>query len=704
MMIYQREFQSISENTIFRGDLYMSQYKHWIKSAEKDPSFPDKYNFVLIKTIKDLESLKKENIDADYCAWDIESTGLNPAEDNIVGVSIAFDSKTGYYIPINHLADPSLGDEALSIFYDIIMSMNKCFLFNCRFDMRFMEYAGYDMSEINYYDVQNACWLSDTNNKLPSLKEEALRFLGWEMQSYQETLGDEVSLYTVHPKDLTYYAATDAIATFALAGVTLDYYKESKPISEIDNKIFYPVMKVEEQSLNLNEQYLQEILDEARDELMELEKDIYKDFGHSFNIGSGQQLADAISKLGLDTGEYTKSGYMKTGKNLLDKLYQISGDEVLLKIIKYKELSKKINSYIEPLRRFARERPDAIRVCYHLNKVPTGRFASGRDKNNDFFITYNIQSSPKSEEEIWYTEHRPGNKDKSEFNIMGWEFSKEPISDRWLESSDSRRNVRRGFIPDEDYYWVSIDFKSEELFIPTMISGEPVWMEAFEENKDIHKQTAIRIFGEENYDKNKRQMAKACNFGILYGMNHYSLAERFNMEIKEAEQFINNYKRNLSTLFAWANRHKKKAKKTGTAYTYFGRPRRLAYYLNHDSYSMRSFGQRSAVNTTIQGSGADILKIVLWKLWNKVITHPDYSDAVDILAFIHDEICFQVRKDKMAEIIPKIVDIMEMQAPGWKLPLEVDFEIGHSWGLSFPFTFSSETGEFKPDYKIGDLD
>lgn len=165
--------------------------------------------------------------------------------------------------------------------------------------------------------------------------------------------------------------------------------------------------------------------------------------------------------------------------------------------------------------------------------------------------------------------------------------------------------------------------------------------------------------------------------------------------LQEAENFVNQYKKTLNTLFAWEDRMKKKARKKGVVYTYFGRPRRLKWYFNHEKSGMRAFAYRSAINSPIQGAGSDILKIALVKLWDNVFTNPEYKEDVLFMSTVHDEINFSVRKSKVEEIIPILKKQMELEVPGWSVKMEADFEIGNNWGNMFEFEFN-DNGKIVP--------
>ena len=669
---------------------YTKDYVHFVPQSKKDSRFPDAYEYVLIESIDQLKEVL--TTEEKYIAWDLETTGLNPETSEIVGIAFCMDGKTTYYLPIHHIAQPFLGREGLEVFYEALFQFKTSFVFNMRFDYRFMEHAEFDMSKLPYFDVSVAVWFADTNHKMPSLKWSAKHFLGWDMQTFEETLGDSYNFYYLDPKDAVFYAGSDALSTYHLAGKCLQYYKEGRTSAKLDNRVLYPLMKFEDAPLLIDYQYLEKVLVHWQSYSDELEKDVFSMVGYDFNIGSGKQLADALSRLGFDTGEYTKAGYMRTPMNLLEKLEQETGHPIMRKLVEYKELSKSISSYIGPLAKYSRDKGGALRFSYHTAMVPTGRLACGSDKKNDYFAKVNAQSIPKPAPHLYsYREATTEEIARGE-GFLGYIFSEDTEEyPEKVEGFSKVRNVRRAFLPGEDHYWVSIDFRAQELRIPTNITKEPVWLEAFLGGQDIHERTGRALFGNDLYDSNPkyyRGLAKVANFGILYGMSKYSLMEKFNMKsLEEAEAFIATYKQTLSSLFAWVTRHCNKTKKQGYCHTFFGRPRRVKYYFQHPEGSQRAFGYRTAVNTVIQGAGADILKIALLKLWDEVLNHPDYRDDVRFLVTVHDEINFGVRKERLFEILPLLVKNMELEIPTWMVPMEVGVEIGNTWGDCFPFYF-----------------
>ena len=293
------------------------------------------------------------------------------------------------------------------------------------------------------------------------------------------------------------------------------------------------------------------------------------------------------------------------------------------------------------------------------------------------------------------------------YRIYGWVFSEEPwlipgVEEFVVEGFIQDQNIRSTFLPDDNHYWVSLDFNAEEIRIPALWSGEPAWVSAFSQNKDVHKSTAVAIWGEENYSKDKRKLAKGANFGLLYGMTAHNFSSRFNMSPAEAQEFVDAFKSGLPTLFTWIGAIEKTGEKFGTVYTMFGRPRRVKSWFDTGDWSWVNFAKRTCVNTVVQGTGADILKIVMIRIFNKWYNNPKTGPMTKLIRFkstIHDEINYQVYKDKEHnyEIFKKLVkgtmESMRVKLPEWPFPMEVGLSIGNRWGQSVDFNFDPNTLE-----------
>jgi hypothetical protein len=254
-----------------------------------------------------------------------------------------------------------------------------------------------------------------------------------------------------------------------------------------------------------------------------------------------------------------------------------------------------------------------------------------------------------------------------------------------------------------DIYVHNCDFNAEELRIPTLITKEPIWTDAFANDKDVHKMTAISIWGEENYNKDKRKIAKSANFGILYGQTGRNFAEKFDMTIEEGNQFVEDFKAALPTLFRWVSIWEKVAEKQGYVTTLFGRPVRLRSYFQSGERGWIAYAKRLAINGTIQGTGADIMKYLLIRLFQTFYL-TGRTNELRFINMIHDEVNYQMRKDLLYKLVAEVFAIQQVQLPDWAFPMKTGLDIGNRWGQSvgFEYDYNHDTGELKRIYPKAD--
>ena len=355
---------------------------------------------------------------------------------------------------------------------------------------------------------------------------------------------------------------------------------------------------------------------------------------------------------------------------------------VAMKIIEYKKLSAIKNSFINPLLEYA-DRRQPCRFKYFAMTTPTGRLSAGRDGKNSYFAGLNIQAIAKPNMVKKYAHYVGEGK-----GILGWEFSDEP-SDRMVEVPDEKRNVRRAFKAPSGFWFVRADYSGQELRIVANHSKEKAWMEAFCNGEDIHGKVCKDVFGEVNSEL--RNQTKVVNFGIIYGSTPYSFARRFDKSEEEGVQFYADYKEKHRRLFSWIESQKRLARRSGVVYTRFGRPRRLLHYYTSSNPRVRAFADRSSVNSVIQGGGADIFRIGLVNLYNKM--YKVYPKDFIFQMGVHDELDSLVRKGK-EHLIDEMIEILTVSLKGWEVPLTVSVDIGTSWGDLV--SFSKEDGIWVP--------
>lgn len=616
------------------------------------------------------------------------------------------------------------------------------------------QFMKYDMSKVNTIDVQAMVFMLDTGWKYPALKKCEEYFLGWRGDSFEETLGGASNFYHLNPKDAYFYAATDALGTLLLGIKLMPFLKNAKESGKLDVKCLQPLTRYENELTMIDTDKLKAYSKDLTEQIEACQQRCYEMVGEEFNLGSPVDNNRVLTKLNIHTGVTTSRGMSTSKVAIEQCLKSLSKDDparqLLKDLVDYASLSKQRSSYVDNVIEMCKNKnhPNRLRFMYKNCEVPSGRFAAGGDKKNAFFSNLNIQNITKPHVTMHYVitaeqcekyypvvynlivesgtreecdtktvyseeqlndlvktvgevkaqeikEKVSGKSfDRHSYKILDWVFSDIPwlipgVDEYEIEAFDPYLNIRAAFLPDDDHFWVSIDFNAEELRIPTLITKEPVWLDAFKHNKDIHKQTAIAIWGEENYDKNKRKIAKSANFGILYGQTGRNFAERFDMTLEEGNAFVEQFKSSLPVLFRWVNVWEKVGQKQGYVTTLFGRPVRVRSYFESGEWKWVSYAKRLCVNGTVQGTGADIMKYVLIKLFNKFYK-TNRTDDLRFKNMIHDEINYQIRKDKLFEILPEVMDIMRVQFPGWEFPMEVGLEMGNRWGQSVPFNFKIE--------------
>lgn len=511
-------------------------YRHFVPKAKEVPNWKNYFNFILLDSMDKLKEVfcKISNLKDLVISFDTETTGLNFEEIYMVGYSFCFDGKNAYYVPVCHYNySNNLGKESVDFIYDILVQAKKVLMFNARYDMRILEYYGYqdnkdkfyenrkfyveyDTSKISYFDVAIACWFADTNEKLPSLKSSSLHFLGFRQLKFDDVVDEAETFYYLNPgtnPNVVIYAASDALCTFLLSVKTIKYFMEGKIAAKADNALVYPLMKYEEERIWIDKEKTDKMALQAISYTREKELEVYRMLGKKINLNSPAQVASALSSLGIDTGEKTSSGNMSVSMKTLEKLPERIKKKYpeLHSYIEYKETFKVLTSYIKVIKD-ASDTCGFIRSAYKTTEVPTGRLASGKDGKNSFFTKINIQSLPKPHvqmEDVFDL----GNRNlfsKKDNIILGYQFVKSEYDNDGNhiipEDTESRKyigqsegmeeylNIRSLLTPkmneddnEDEWIYVSCDYSAEELRLAANISRESVWLDAFVHGGDVHK-------------------------------------------------------------------------------------------------------------------------------------------------------------------------------------------------------------------------
>lgn len=398
--------------------------------------------------------------------------------------------------------------------------------------------------------------------------------------------------------------------------------KKSKLDSyQIDEKLKPILRKMEEIGVKLDVKLLERLSKEASLGLEKLTKKAHDLVGYEFNLDSPSQLSRILYKeLKIDPG---KAGIRKgkahfsTGASALEKI--IDRHELVDLILKYRELAKLKNTYLDPLAKLVDEN-DRVHTHYAVDTA-TGRFSS---KNP------NLQNIPTR--------------------------------------TDQGKEVKKAFVCEKGYRLLKFDYSQIELRIVAHLSGDSDMVNVFKSGKDIHAETGKKMGVD-------RRMAKVINFGVLYGMGSYGLSQRLGITLEKAQEFINTYFSTYPGLKKYFDETIKQAKKNGFVETLYAR-RRDVSQLDSKIYSVRKNGERIAVNTPAQGTAAEIIKLAMIDLDQKDLTN---KEDIKMILQVHDELVFEIKENKVKDYAKKIKNVME-NVVKLDVPLEVTGEVGDNWG------------------------
>ncbi len=577
------------------------------------PNTQIKFDAVLIENEKELfETIEK--IGDKIVAFDTETDSLeNP---NIVGFSFAFEENKAYYVPINHFylgVTQQINQESALKAIELILQ-KKVIGHNLKFDFKMLK--KYDLPPPTpLSDTMILAWILDPDSPV-GLDSVAKRYLNHQNIKYKEVVGKNKNFSEVNIKEATKYAAEDAIITLKLYKVLKEkIWDEVKwDIENIEMPFINLLIDMELEGITLDIKYMQTLEKKVSSKLEELTKEIYSLAGREFNIKSTKQLSYVLFELlKLPAKKKTKTGY-STDEKVLNSLKETH--PIIPKILEYRKLEKLLNTYILPLQEYAKKNKNhKIYTNFLQTGTATGRLSS---KNP------NLQNIPTSTD----------------------------------------INIREAFIAQN--LFVSLDYSQIELRLLAHFSEDEHLINAFLEDKDIHLETAIKIFGEEKA-KEKRHIAKSINFGLIYGMGPKKLSETINVSTKEAKKFIEKYFATFPTVKSFLEKTKALARERGYVETLLKR-RRFFDFAAANARTIANF-EREAVNTIFQGSAADIIKKAMIEIKTQ------FPKSKMILQ-IHDELIFDITSKEEAYQYQEIMqNVFKL-----KIPLKVGISFGKRWG------------------------
>jgi DNA polymerase-1 len=563
-------------------------------------------------------------------AFDTETTSLEAKNATIVGFSFCYEDSKAYYAPIGHFYLGVPEQISKDVAKKAIETLNKhrLVLQNFKYDMQVVK-NNFDLDLKLFADTMIMAWLLDSDKQVGMDKLADRLLNGYKTIAYKDTVKKGEDFSNVSLEDACSYAAEDAFITLKLYNKILEEFKDrdEEYLMQIGKRIEFPFIEVlnsmENRGVKLDVEFLEKLKIKSKDHLNDLTSNIYKSAGEEFNINSPKQLGIVLfDNLKLTAPKKTKTGY-STNEQVLQKLKE--EHEVIPKILEYREAFKLHSTYIEPLLDLGLENSEnKVFTSFIQTGTATGRLSS---KNP------NLQNIPVR--------------------------------------SEAGRQIREAFVARDGYKLVGIDYSQIELRLLAHYSKDPALVEAFVEDKDIHLQTAIKIFGEDEA-QNKRNIAKSINFGLLYGMGSRKLGEQLGIPAKEAKQYIDSYFESFNTVKDYLQTIQDDAMQNSYVKTLLGRKRRFDF--ENANGMMKATYQRESVNTVFQGSAADLIKLSM----NKIEQKFKNNDDIKMLLQIHDELIFEIKEEKVNKEVEKLVEIME-NIYKLDVPLKVSVSIGNNW-------------------------
>ena len=567
--------------------------------------------------------------------FDTETTGIDALNAELVGMSFSWEKGKAFYVPV-----PENQDEAKTLvdkFKPFFESENiEKIGQNVKYDLKVLSKYGIQIKG-KLFDTMIAHYLinPDMRHNMDVLSETYLKYSPKSIETLIGKKGKgQLSMRDVALEEIKEYAAEDADITLQLKEVfspILDKAETKKLFEEIEIPLIPVLAAMEMEGINLDEDFLKKMSVTMQKDINEFEQKIYETAGEKFNLASPKQLGDILfdkMKIGGTKQKKTKTGQYATGEEVLS--YLANDNPIVKDILEWRQMVKLQSTYIEALPNQVDKKTQRVHTDYMQTVAATGRLSS----NNP-----NLQNIPIR--------------------------------------TERGRLIRKAFIArDENYTLLSADYSQIELRIIAAVSGEENMIKAFQNNEDIHRSTAAKVFNValEDVTKEQRSNAKTVNFGIIYGVSAFGLSNQTSLSRKESADLIEAYYKTYPKLKSYMSEQVDFARENGYVQTVLGR-RRYLKDINSANAVVRSGAERNAVNAPIQGSAADIIKIAMINIYKKLNSENWKSK---MLLQVHDELVFDVHNSELEKIQPMIKHEME-NAFLMAVPLEVELGFGKDW-------------------------
>lgn len=596
------------------------------------PERPANYETVL--TPEALATLLKALAEAEEISIDLETTSRDPMRADIVGIAVSHAPYEGAYIPVGHRYLGAPAQLSLRTVLDALRGVlegdsPRLIGQNLKYDLTILERYGITPRGVAF-DAMIASHLARPDERHHNLETIARTYLGYEMLSYEELAGKDGEMAAVPVERAAFYAAEDAEIVCRVKPTleeALAAVGATRLFEEVEVPLVPVLARMERKGILVDRAILAAQGNELRERLSVIREDLYEIAGEPFNPGSPKQVAQILfDRLGLPVIDRTKTGPSTSARVLAELAVQhpLPG-----KLIEYRELEKLLNTYIERLPEAINPQTGRIHTSFHQTATATGRLSSSDP---------NLQNIPTRTE----------------------------IGER----------IRRAFVAPEGSVLIGADYSQIELRLLAHFSADEALLSTFTQGKDLHLMTASRVFAlpEDQVTDRLRSAAKRINFGIIYGISPYGLARELGIPREEAKAYIDRFFAAYPQAKAYMDRMVEEARRRGYAQTILGRRRPLPD-LSSKRPQSRSFAERNAINTPIQGSAADLIKLAMLRI----------DAAIEagllparILLQIHDELIFEARADDAGGAAEQIRDAME-GVMDLRVPMEVTVKHGTNW-------------------------
>ncbi len=579
----------------------------------------------IFKSIEELEKYDFNNSHGALIALDTESTSARPFDAGPVGISFAFSKDTAVYIP---LAGPdSLNAPDVVRILKNRLEGKKIAAQNGKYDIHILDSMGIGIKQIND-DPMIADYLLMPERQSHSLKELSNVWLSKPMMDYSTILGNASTLAEVDTREVAEYCGCDSATAFQLAGILRDELETDPQLLKLYDTLELPLVKVlasmEKRGLAIDLESLDELRDEFSERIRTLENNTSEIVGYPMNLSSPAQVSAILfDTLGLTPVKKTRKGAYSSSIDVLEKLR--GKHEFVDIVIEHRELAKLLNTYIEKLPLYISERDGLVHTSFSQTVTATGRLSSSSP---------NLQNIP-------------------------------------VRTSQGRK-VRKCFIPGtEGNLFITADYSQIELRVLAHLAGPGNLRDAYRKNLDIHSTTAQALFGDESPEY--RRKAKEVNFSILYGISPWGLSNRLNISRGEASGIINRYLANYPELEFFFRKCIADAEATEETRTILGRKRNFKGFVSARGSNRRTM-ERMVINTVVQGSAADIIKVAMLRVDERLKDIP----GAGLVLQVHDELVATAPEDKVEEITAVIREEMESAYP-LEVPLIVETGKGKNW-------------------------